>query len=60
MTVTDTHLLSFSKASISVTLPELFPDNAANAAWAQVAATLGPTAEAKKATFTMHPPKSNT
>lgn len=57
---TNTHPLSFSKASISDVPPELFSDNAANAAWAQVAATLGPTAEAKKATFSiMHPIKSN-
>ena len=55
----NTHLLSWSGASICDVLPELFLDNAANAAWAQVAATLGPTAEAKKATFRMHPPKPN-
>lgn len=54
-----THLSSFSTVPICDVLPELFSDNAANAAWAQVAATLGPTAEAKKATFRMHQPKSN-
>lgn len=54
-----THLLSCPGASICDVLPELSSDNTANAAWAQEAATLGPTAEAKKATFGMHQPKPN-
>lgn len=55
MRTEDTHLLLCPDPSICKILPEadtpLSSVNAAKDAWAQAAATLGPTAEARKATY---------